>query len=109
MSREEAITHLAEGHSLWSVEMAKTICRSFDLPFPKQLIIRWRDQHDANPTKDPKGIWLHEPDQSGEGVGSIELSNYVAQRLGVRVRDYFGRGSQAAANAKAIRKYLALD
>lgn len=109
MTREEAVTHLAEGHSLWSVEMAQEICSAFEIPFSAHLVIHWQNQKDANPSNDPKGLWLNEPDKPGEGVGSIELSNYVTRKLKLQVRDYYGRGSQARANATAITKRFALN
>lgn len=109
MTQEVALTRIANGHALWSVEEAKEVCRAFDIKFDYGLIIRWKNQRDANPTNNPKGIWLNEPDKAGEGVGGKELSDYVLSKFRrVRVQKYYGRGSQASANATALKKYLAI-
>lgn len=106
MTQEETIPYLAEGHSLWTVEKAREICQAFELELPDELIIRWKNQKEANPTNDPKGLWLDEPDKPGEGVGSIELSQYVTNQLKLERSSYYGRGSQARSNAAAIRTFL---
>lgn len=109
MSQENAISYLGNGHALWSVEQAREVCAAFNLKLPDNLIIRWKNQKDANPTNNPKGIWLNEPDKPGEGVGGIELSNYVRRQFKLKVPDYYGRGSQANANANALKKWFALN
>lgn len=106
MTKREALKSIAQGHTLWNVEHAQEVCAAFDLTLPDHLIIRWQNQATANPTNDPKGIFLDDPDKAGEGVGSIELSNFVTNSLKLERSEYFGRGSQARANAQAVRQWL---
>jgi hypothetical protein len=109
MTTTQAVDYLASGHDLWSTDQARKICEAFDVPFSDHLIIKWKNQKDANKTNDPKGLWLDEPDKPGEGVGSIQLSNYVIRKLNIEVESYFGRGTQARANAQAIRNKFKLN
>jgi len=105
MTKEEAIEYLADGHSEWTVECAREICAAFGLELPADLIDRWEGQADVNPAGHPKGLWL-DKDEPGEGVYSLVLSDYIVKALGLEVMGYIGRGFQAQANARAIRKYL---
>jgi hypothetical protein len=106
MTREEAISCLADGHSLWTVETAKEICEAIDVPFDNKLISHYEGQKDANPHNDPKGLWLH-ADKPLDGVNALYLSDYVTDYLKLEVQSYIGRGFQAQANAEAIRQHFA--
>ena len=108
MNRNEALQTLADGHGLISVEAAQEVCAEIGLEFDDSLVMRWEGQADANPTNNPKGLWLYE-DKPGEGVPTGSLSGYVAGQFGLDVQSFMGRGFQARANAVAIRKHLALE
>jgi len=105
MTIKQAIEYVAEGHSEYSVQEAKKICQAFKLKLPNYLIDRWKNQKEANPTNDPKGLWLY-ADKPGEGVSSFRLSMFIVASLGLKTDSYFGRGSQARENAAVIKKHF---
>ena len=105
MTIREVLEYIAEGHSLWSVDLAKEICKTLNVPFKNRLIITWNSQKDANPTNDFKGLWLNE-DKPGQGVASDRLSSYVVNYLCLKPKSFFGRGSQARENARVLKEYL---
>lgn len=106
MTKQEALEYLSEGHSMWSVETAKKVCEAFGFTLPDTLIMRWKNQKDANPDNDPKGFWLNDPNKPGEGVPSFRLSNWITDKLELKVHEFFGRGTQSRANAEAIKAHL---
>jgi len=105
MTKQEAIEYVSEGHSMWTVEGAKEVVKAFGLELPEGLITKWKGQKDANPNNNPKGLWLNE-DKPGEGVGSIELSNWIVGKFHLKTREFFGRGSQARENARVLKEHL---
>lgn len=107
MTKQEALEYVAEGHSMWTVEGAKEVVEAFGFEFPEGLITKWKGQKDANPNNEPKGLWLNK-DEPGEGVASHQLSNWMVDKFHLKVREFFGRGSQARANAQAIKEHLSL-
>lgn len=106
MDRAEALEWIADGHGLMTVEKAKEVVEHFGLKWSDRLIMKWKNQQDANPTNDPKGLWLFDKNKAGEGVATGRLSAYVVNQLGLDVRYYMGRGFQAQANARAVEEYL---
>lgn len=107
MDKLEALECLANGHSMWTLEGAREVLKAFDLELPDGLITKWTGQADANPNNDPKGLWL-DKDEAGEGVASYGLSNYVVNKLDLKVSNFYGRGTQARTNAEAIKKHFGL-
>jgi len=108
MTKEDAIECLADGHTLWTVEVAEEVCQAVGLKLPKSLIVHYEGQKDANPENHFKGLTLNE-DKPCDGVNSLDLSDWVMRKLGASSEDYFGRGRQARANARAIRKALNIE
>ena len=108
MTKREAIECLGDGHSFWNVEHAKGICEVLGLKLPDNLIKHYEGQQDANPDNNPKGLWLNE-DKPIDGVPSLPLSNWVKGQYKLEVEEYFGRGSQARANAAAVAKHLNIE
>jgi hypothetical protein len=107
MTIKEAIEYLSEGHTEWTVEEAKKICQAFKFELPNGLIDHWKNQKEANPTNDPKGLFLAK-DEAGTGVSSFRLSNWITDKLNLKVEFYYGRGSQARANGEAIAKHFSI-
>jgi len=112
MKREEAIDCLSSGHSFWSVEYAKKICKALGVEFSDKLIRHYKNQKDANPDNNPKGLWLNEPDKPVDGVESLNLSDYITCKIlscdYPPSSEFIGRGFGAQANAGAVKDYFAL-
>lgn len=109
-TKEDALAALADGHTFWKKEAAQKICEALGVPFSEKIVTRYKNQKDANPTNDPKGLWLNDPDKPCEGVNSLTLSNYVAMQIlhseYPPSGEFIGRGFGAQANAAAVRQYL---
>ena len=104
MKIKEAINDLGDGHTFWKVSHAKKILKTLELgELPKYLIEHYESQKEANPDSYYKGLFLKE-DKPTSGVSALPLSDYIVQKLGLKVRGYLGRGFQAQANAEAIAK-----
>src|SRR3990167_5066036 len=106
MTQQEAIEGLSEGHSFMSPDWAKEVCEAVGVDFSENLIERYANQKEANPSNEPKGLWLDKPNEPVEGVNTYRLSNYVADKMALKVPSFYGRGSQARANAEVIKKHL---
>lgn len=100
---EEAVGYLSDGHGLRPPKRAFSICKAFGVPFPKKLLRHWYSDW-----SDPKGMHMNEGSEGALGIWSLELSAYIAEKLGVKEKagDYLGRGFQAQAYAREIRKLL---
>lgn len=100
----EALECLADGHAVLSEETARQVCEAFQVPFPERRVIRWRDAGEAL----YRYGFLPYEDGAGSGVTSLGLSYDVAAALGIDApgKGYIGKGSQARANAQAIRQRL---
>ena len=108
MTVKEAISCIADGHTLWRVGTAEEICKAFGLKLPKKLIVHYEGQKDANPTSHWKGLWLNE-DKSIDGVNALNLSYWVTKALGIDTTNGLsGRGFQAQSNAEKVRGKLGL-
>jgi len=107
MTSQEALEYISDGHTFWTVERAKEVCKALKVPFNENLIDHYEGQKDANPDNEPKGLWLNE-DKPVDGVNALRLSNYVTRYFDLEAGDYHGRGFQAQANAEAVKKHLGL-
>jgi len=107
MTSQEALEYISDGHTFWTVERAKEVCKALKVPFNENLIDHYKGQKDANPDNEPKGLWLNE-DKPVDGVNALRLSNYIKHHFGLEAGGYIGRGSQAQANAEAVKKHLGL-
>ena len=107
MNKQEALAAIADGHTMYSVEFAKEVCKAFKVAFNKSLIEHWTGQKDANPDNHPKGLWLNE-DKPGEGVHSLALSRHIVEQLGEadKANLFLGRGTQAREYARVVRESL---
>ena len=103
MELSEALECLSSGHALWVPKEAYQICKAIGVAYDKTL-----EQHWYSDWSDPKGMHMSEGCEGSIGVWSLILSEYVAEQLGVKERagSYIGRGFQAQAYAKEIKKYL---
>jgi len=103
MPLEEAVESLSDGHGLRVPKLAFMICKTLEVPFPKNLLRHWYSDW-----SDPKGMHMNEGCEGALGVWSLELSEYIAEKLGVKEKAgrYLGRGFQAQAYAHEIRKLL---
>lgn len=105
---KDAIDCLADGHSFWTVKAAKEVCQATGVKWDDELVCHFDNQNEANPTNDPKGLWLN-VDGPVDGVNALTLSHYVREQLKLPVeRDYSGRGFQAQGNARVIAKHFGL-
>ena|SRR3990167_4496831 len=107
MNTQEALAAITDGHTMYSIDFAKEVCRALDVEFSNKLIDRWQGQADANPGSHPKGLFL-ERDEPGEGVYSLNLAWHIARKLGVdnEVAGFLGRGTQAREIARVVEEHL---
>lgn len=106
MKKVEAVGHISDGHSLWTIECAKEICEALGVQFSNKLITHYGNQAEANPDNNPKGMWL-EKDEPTDGVEALRLSYYCADQLGIDTSNSFsGRGFQAQWLARQIEKQI---
>lgn len=101
MELNEALDCLSDGHALWTPKIAYQICKAVGVPYDKSL-----ERHWYSDWSDPKGMHMSEGYEGSIGVAALSLSHYVAKQLGVaeKAGSYLGRGFQAQAYAREIRK-----
>jgi hypothetical protein len=104
LTTSEALEVLSDGHSVVLEQVAQCICTVFNVPLDEKLLIRWNSREDA---------WARfgftaRSDGPGTGARSLELSYYVAEKLGLGRpgAPFSGRGFQAQANGRAIAQFL---
>lgn len=111
MTQQEALEYIADGHTLWTVERSEEVCKAFNIPFDKLLVVHYEGQKDANPNNEYKGLWLN-VDKPTDGVNSLSLSDYVTGKIlntqSPPSVNFHGRGSGARANAEAVKRHLNL-
>ena len=105
ISVKEAIEILSiNGHGILTVDAAKQICISIEVPFDQKLIIRWKSQEDAFKRF---GFFanLQGPDI---GVDCLRLLYYITDKLGSGHpgSKFIGRGYQADENIRVITHFL---
>lgn len=98
MEQKEALHYLADGHTIWTVELADLVCEAFGV---KKIEPR---RFSSDPPGTHKGLTMKE--ENSLGVSSLELSRHVTSELGLEVRSFIGRGFQAQANARAIAEWM---
>lgn len=100
---EDAVSALSDGHGLMKPQYAFKVCKALEVPFPKVLM-----HHGYSDWSDPKGMHMNEGNEGGLGIWSLQLSEYVAEKLGVKNKagNYLGRGFQAQAYEREVRKLL---
>lgn len=100
MEQKEALHYLAEGHAVWTPELADLVCDAFGV---KRL--KARSFH-SDPPGTHKGLTMDEEHEGGLGVYSLTLSHHVADELGLEYPSKIGRGFQAQVIAQAIAKHM---
>lgn len=110
MTIKNALAIISDGHTLIDVMDAKKVCEVLGVGWSDSLIDSYKNQEEANPTHDPKGLWLNE-DKPTSGVYTLNLSYYIAEKLGVKSNAgiFHGRGSQARANSEAVAGKLGVS
>lgn len=105
MQREEALEHIADPFSTFSLELAHEICVAFHVTFPEHLIVSWKNAQEALHKYDT--ITANAP---GKGILSFHLSCYVAHQLDIDIsgHKYRSEVQQVRYNAKEIAKKLEL-
>lgn len=105
MELKEALENLSSGHRIITPEAAEEVCKAVGVPFAREVLVkRWR----SDPPGTPKGLTMAPGMERSEGVYTLRLSQYVAERLGVdHLAGYLrGRGFQARAYAEQVAKKL---
>lgn len=102
MTKAEAIDALTDGHTIYDLGYVKDICKTLGVEVPKKLVKKFY----SDPPGTFKGLTMKV--EGSPGVYSLELSRYVAWKLGVdeKAGEYHGRGSQARAYADEVAKVL---
>lgn len=101
MEQSEALVYLADGHTIWTPELADLVCDAFKVERIKPSRFK------SDPPGTHKGLTMTEEDSLG--VSASHLSAHIVSELGLEVRSYIGRGFQAQANARAIAEYIKKD
>ena len=104
MTKDEALEHIANGHTAWTVTAAREICAALGVSWDGHNLVErcFTDPH-------PLGCKMRPGHEGALGVNSLALSRYVAERLGVAgsAQDFLGRGSQAREYARLIESAIA--
>lgn len=105
MQCEEALEHLADPFSTFSVAMTREICAVLHIAFPDHLIISWNNAQEALYKFDTCATTV-----SGMGVLSLHFSCYAAQQLAIDISGnrYRSETQQVRYNAQEIAQKLAL-
>ena len=104
MTKEEALEILSDGHTVISVEKAKEVCDTVGVSFvPESIVRKFKSGGEGK-----YHLTMNEGCENTEGVYTLYLSSYVARKFGVQDKagNFYGRGSQARAYAKEIKKVL---
>ena len=105
MEHEEALEHIADPFSTFSLELAQEICAVFHVDFPEHLIVTWKNAQEALYKYDT--ITANAP---GKGILSLHLSCYIAHQLDIDISGnrYRNEVQEVRYNAREIAKKLAL-
>ena len=105
MEVKEALSALSDGHTIFTPEYAEGVCQAVGVPFDRKVLVRrWY----SDPPGTFKGLTMKPEYEGSEGVYSLTLSGYVAEKLGVEEEagSFIGRGFQAQAYSRAIARKL---
>jgi len=96
-TKEDALRYLSDPWRVITIEDARKVCEIVGVVFPNKLIMHWKDAIDAMNKYSLKAIY----NDSGTGVLTYNLSNYIIDELGLSVDQYSGRAKQVRANREA--------
>ncbi len=104
MTKNEALKVLSDGHTIITASYAKKVCKAVSVSFDERLVQKYHSDTSGN----PKGLTMAKGNEGVEGVYTLDLSRYVASKLGVldKAANCLGRGFQAQAYADQIKKVL---
>ncbi len=107
MDKEAALKVISDGHTVYTLETVAQVCEEFGIPPYPHEPWRWNSLEGAF---EKYGMTWVTKSGEGEGVWSLYLSYYVAEMLGAEsdAQQYFGRGAQAKANARAVARVLGI-
>lgn len=101
MSQDTALQLLANGHAVYTPDVARKILEALDVG--KETIYYF--EHDGKPPTHPKGLYA----KVGRYVTAIDLGRLVAKRFMCEFGEFFGRGTQGAEIAMVIKTKLDED
>ena len=101
----EALNAISDGHTIWKPEFAQRVCTALGIPYSEELARKFYSENYW------RGAHMNPGCEGSMGVGSLELSTYVARQFGVieNAMQFFGRGSQAREYARLVREKLEQD
>ena len=108
MEIKEALDVLSDGHTIIVPGYAEEICEVVGVPFDRKALVRpWH----SDPPGTLKGLTMTPEQEGAEGVYTLALSRYVAEKLGViaQAGSFIGRGFQARAYATVIARKLGVE
>lgn len=102
MQIREALNVISDGHTIWKVSYAKRVCEALGVPFDEKLVKTFHSENDI------MGNHMLPGYEGSKAVYSLDLSEYVALRLGVKnqAESKIGRGSQAREYARVVELEL---
>lgn len=101
MQCKEALEHLADPFSTFSVAMTHEICTVLHIAFPDHLVVSWETAQEALYKFDTCATTM-----PGMGVLSLHLSCYAAQQLAIDISGSRHRNEvqQVRYNAQKLRR-----
>lgn len=103
ISKKDAIDRLSDGHAIWSVQGAKTICEALGIEYNDKLEEVFHNQPGVY-----KGAEIPPEKEGNKGIDDLRLAGYIASKLGIsdKVGGFLGRGFQAREYARVIDEYF---
>ena len=102
MGKEEALQHLADPYSMFSVELGRAICAALHVVFPEELVVSWDSPEEAK----RYDILVSEP---GRGIKSMLLSCSIADCLEVPTPEPCRPEVWAYYNAREVARKIAME
>jgi len=103
ITRDEALTAIADGHAIYSVDYGRAVMDALAVP--------WRDNLKYRAVSDKPGTFkgaTFAPGAEGSEVAdALSLGSAACSFYKLSPDSKFGRGSQGGAYARALREYFA--
>lgn len=100
LSLAGATAILSDGHAILSPRTAWRVCKAVGVEYQKDL------EYHGFTDFQFKGLTMANGKEGIVIVDSLNLSDYIVDKLGIQVESKIGRGSQARVNAEAIKAKL---